>query len=138
MVQGGTYILRRRDILYPKLSFDINGVLFDVHNQIGGSHHERYYQKAVAIALGHKNIAFREQVHVPLTVNGQRVGRYYLDFLIEEKIILELKRGRYIPRNVYSQANQYLSSLNLKLAIVGCFGNDVVTIKRIINHKTIM
>ena len=120
-------------ILYSKLSYKINGIIFDVHNELGGGHLEKYYQKAIALKLKKHNIQFKEQYYVPLTVENTLIGKYYLDFLIEDKIILELKRGRYIPRNIYFQTNKYLKALNLQLAIVACFANDVAVIKRIIN-----
>jgi GxxExxY protein len=120
-------------LVCAELSYKINGVLFDVHNQMGGNHHEKYYQKAVAIGLQDKKIKYQKQYYVPLQMNGQNVGKYFLDFLIEDKVILELKRGRYIPRNIYTQTKKYLSALNLQLAIVGCFTTDCVVIKRIIN-----
>ena len=52
------YVLRRQDLLYPELSFKINGVLFDVFKQLGGNHQERYYQKAVAAGLAEESLPF--------------------------------------------------------------------------------
>jgi GxxExxY protein len=136
MSQGGkTYEVRRKDLLYPELCYKINGVLFEVHNTIGPGHHEKYYQKAVAIGLTNEGVNFVEQYYVPLTFQDKQVGKYFLDFVIEDKVILELKRGRYIPRNVYEQTTQYLEVLNLKLAVIACFSHDVVITKRIVNHK---
>ncbi|HBB38428.1 MAG: Mannosyl-3-phosphoglycerate phosphatase [Candidatus Magasanikbacteria bacterium GW2011_GWD2_43_18] len=133
--QGGKYTLKRTDILYPELSYTINGVLFDVHNAIGGAIPEKYIQKAVAEGLRKKDIKFEEQYYVPLVFEGKTIGKYYLDFLIEKTIVLELKRGRYIPKAIFSQTLGYLDSLDLKLAIVAGFAYDAVIIKRVINHK---
>lgn len=129
------YTLRRNDILFPELSFIINGVLFEVHNQLGGGHAEKYYQKAVAIGLKNKELKFKEQQYAPLTFQNENVGRYYLDFLIEDKIILELKRGRYVPIAIFNQTKQYLEALHLQLAIIGCFAQDCVVIKRIVRNS---
>ncbi|MDP2692621.1 MAG: GxxExxY protein [bacterium] len=129
------YVVTRKDLLYPEMSFIINGVLFDVFNQIGGGHNEKYYQKAVAIGLQNKGLDFVEQYYTPLKFDSEIVGKYYLDFLIGDKIILELKRGRYTPLNVISQTKKYLSALDFRLGIIGCFTNDCVIIKRIINQN---
>jgi GxxExxY protein len=126
---------RKSPLIYPELSYTINGVLFDVHNTLGGQLPEKYIQKAVATGLRNKGISFKEQYYVPLTFQGNHIGKYYLDFLIEEKIVLELKRGRYVPRNIFNQANKYLDTLDLPLAIIGCFAQDCVVIKRIINQR---
>lgn len=127
------YNLRRKDLLYPELSFKINGVLFDVFKQLGGGHHEKYFQKAVKIGLKNIGLNFVEQFYVPLKFNNEIIGKYFLDFLIEDKIILELKRGKYVPAQVIQQTKQYLSALNLELGLIACFTHREVVIKRIIN-----
>ena len=38
-------VLRRDDLIYPDLSYKIVGCAFDVYNEIGGGHNEKYYQK---------------------------------------------------------------------------------------------
>ena len=133
----GQYTLRRNDLLYPELSFRINGVLFEVYKQLGGGHNESFYQKAVAIGLKNAGIKFVGQQHVPLKFQDEKVGKYFLDFLVEDKIILELKRGHWLPIAVLNQVKGYLESLNLDLAIVACFANDGVIIKRVINEKKV-
>jgi len=40
--------LRRKDILYPEISYKIIGCAFDVYNALGSGHHEKYYQRALA------------------------------------------------------------------------------------------
>lgn len=129
----GKYIIKKADLLYPELSFAINGALFEVFKELGGEHLEKYYQKAVAVALKNKNIKFTEQYYTPLTFKGEKIGKYYLDFLIEDKIVLELKRGLFIPANIMQQTKKYLATLNLKLALIACFTNKGVIIKRVLN-----
>jgi len=131
------YVVQRNDLLYPELSFEINGVLFEVFKQLGGGHHEKYFQKATAIGLTYKNIYFKEQYYVPLKFQGETVGKYFLDFLIEEKIILELKRGQFIPAHIIQQTKQYLEALKLELALIACFTHSGVHIKRIVNQNKI-
>jgi len=137
MEERKKYIVRRDDLLFPELSFKINGVLFDVHKQLGGGHNEKYYQKAVAIGLKNKGINFTEQQYVPLTFQGEYVGKYYLDFLVERKIVLELKRGQFVPAHIIQQAKQYLELLDLQLALIACFTYKGVIVKRIINQNNI-
>jgi len=43
--------LRRKDLVYPELSYKIIGVLFDVYNKIGTGYHEKYYQRAIMAYL---------------------------------------------------------------------------------------
>lgn len=45
----------RQGLVYPKLSYKIIGILYDVFNQVGAGHKEQYYQKALAVALRNNN-----------------------------------------------------------------------------------
>ncbi|MFA6427609.1 MAG: GxxExxY protein [Candidatus Magasanikbacteria bacterium] len=136
MDQGGKqYTLRRNDLIYPELSFKISGVLFNVFKQLGGGHEEKYYEKAVSIGFTKGQIKFNRQYYVPLTYEGEHIGKYYLDFLVEGKIILELKRGKYLNARLIDQVTKYLETLKLQLAIIACFTSNGVIIKRIINHN---
>lgn len=138
MTEGGeqkNYTLRRNDLLFPELSFQINGILYEIFKQLGGGHKEKYYQKAVQIGLTNKNISFKEQFYVPIQFEGKIIGKYFLDFLIEDKIVLELKREQFIPAHIIHQTKQYLETLNLELGLIACFTHRGVFIKRIINQQ---
>ena len=86
---GKQYTIKRKDLLYPELSFKINGVLFEMSKQLGGGHQEKYYQKAIKIGLIKAELKSQEQVYVPLKFDNQVVGKYFLDFLVEDKIVIE-------------------------------------------------
>lgn len=127
------YILRRKDLVYPQLSYQIIGVLFDVYNELGGGHREKYYQKAVAIAFNRCNLIFKEQIFVPLNFKGIRVGNYYLDFLVDNKVVLEIKSGENFVRKNIEQVYSYLKATNLQLGILANFTKTGLRFKRIIN-----
>ncbi|MCH7613875.1 MAG: GxxExxY protein, partial [Candidatus Marinimicrobia bacterium] len=55
---------------------------------------EKVYQKAVAQGLRDAGLKFLGQVYSPVMYNGKRVGSNYFDFLIEGKVVLELKKGK--------------------------------------------
>ena len=131
-MEGRKFIVRK-DLLYPELSYDINNVLFDVFRQLGFGHPEKYYQKAVATGLQTKGIKFIEQFYVPLKFNGQIVGKYFLDFLIEDVVILELKKDYLFNYTTINQSKQYLYALNLQLALIAYFTKQGVVTKRVIN-----
>ena len=67
-------------------------------------------------------------------IRNYELRKENLDFLIDDKIILELKRGQFVSAQVITQTKQYLVALNLKLAIVACFTHSGVVIKRVVNE----
>lgn len=125
--------LKRKDLIYPELSYQIVGILFEVHNELGPGHHEKYYQRAIAEGLKKCKLSFQEQVYTPLTFKDAKIGSYYLDFLIEDKIALEIKKGDRFSKRHINQILSYLKTKNLKLGIIANFGSDGVKFKRIIN-----
>lgn len=124
-----------KEIIYPKLSYKIVGVLFDVFNELGYSYREKYYQRAIASAFKSLGINFGEQTTIPLLFKGEKIGRAICDFLIEDKIILEIKRGEKFTRHDIQQLYTYLRAKNLKLGIIARFSSKGLKFKRIVNLK---
>ena len=125
--------LIKRELIYPELSYQIVGILFEVYNQLGPEHHEKYYQRAIATELKRCNLSFKEQVFIPLYFKKKIIGRQYLDFLIEDKVILEIKKGdRFSKRNI-EQISEYLKVSGLKLGILANFGSKELKFKRVVN-----
>jgi len=127
--------IQKQDLLYPELSYEIVGSLFAVHNELGGEQLERVYQKAIAQELIKKKIPFQEQFEVVVIYKNEKVGQYYLDFLIADKIVLEIKKDKRFSPNDIRQTLAYLKSADLKLGILANFTKQAVQFKRIVNLK---
>ncbi len=125
--------LKVDDLVYPDLSYKIVGMLFDVYNSVGYGQNEKIYQRAVAVVLKSKGLKFREQVYFPLSYGGHKIGSGYLDFLIEDKVILEIKKGDRFVKSHIDQVYGYLAGNNLKLGILTYFAPRNVHFKRIVN-----
>lgn len=126
-------IVKRQDLLYPEESYKIIGSAFDVYNQLGPGHLEKYYQKALAESFFKNKISFAEQASFPIKYNDKIIGRKFFDFLVENKIVVEIKKGTKFSKTNIDQVLEYLRMQNLRLAILINFGNEGVMFKRIIN-----
>lgn len=115
------------------MSYEILGCLFRVWNDAGSGHREKLYQKAVAAELRAKKLAFVEQFHIKLYQRGTFIDIYYLDFLIEGKIVRELKVRNYFSNKDIQQLYSYLKGLNLQLGILAHFTENGVKYKRVVN-----
>src|SRR3989344_5402396 len=119
--------------VYSELSYRIIGILFDVYNTLGHGHAESVYQKAVALAFSKEGVKFAEQLYAPVVYREKVVGKNYFDFLIEDKIVLEIKKGNYFVKSHIEQVYKYLVSKNLQLGLLVYFAPKTVHIKRVVN-----
>lgn len=120
-------------IIYPELSFQIMGILFDVHNSLGNELQEKIYQQAVAERLRKENIPFTKEFHLPIQDQMRPIGKYFLDFLIDRKIALELKVMPSLTDSHIRQLLAYLQVARLKLGIIANFRTRLLTYKRVVN-----
>lgn len=120
------------NLFYPELSYKIVGILFEVDKQIGYGHRENLYQKAISNQLSTNKISFKEQLKSEIKLDNNPIQCYYLDFLIDNKIILEIKAGNRFNRENVSQVYDYLKAKNLKLGILANFTKQGVKFKRIV------
>lgn len=124
---------KKIDLIYKELSYEIVGILFEVYNEIGYGYQEKYYQRAAEIILVRKGIKFKKQVPYNLSFKGKIIGRYFLDFLIDGKIIVEIKKGNKYSKQNLNQVKGYLKATGLKLAILANFTQNGVKFLRVVN-----
>lgn len=125
--------LQRTDLIYPELSYQIIGALFGVFNELGYGYREKFYQRAIAQEFSKSNIKFAQEYRLPVVFRGEKIGDHIFDFLIDDKVVLELKQGDHFSKNDIIQAFEYLKGSNLKLAILARFTRKGLQYKRIVN-----
>ena len=118
-------------IVHPELSYQIMGILFAVHNKLGAGYKEKHYQKMIREWFINRKINFEEQVRVDIN-RGRYVGTYYLDFLIEGKIVLEIKATPKLLRKHIVQVIRYLRETGIELGILATFARDSLIYRRIL------
>lgn len=124
-------------IIHKDLSYKIVGILFEVHKKLGNRYQEKYYQRAIALGLLENKIKFDKELKVDLDYNGQKIGKYFLDFLIEKKIILEIKAVPTLTPIDFTQVLAYLKAKKLELGILANFRPESLIYKRILNSDLI-
>ena len=125
--------LKRKDLLYPELSYKVIGILFDAYNTMGYKYQERYYQRAIANLFEEVGLHYQEQVLVKLVIHHKVVANGFIDFIVEEKIAIEIKRGeRFLKQNI-DQLYSYLKLTGIKLGILANFTSRGLQFKRIVN-----
>ena len=112
-------------LLYPELSYKITGICFAVHNELGQFAREKQYGDLLERKLEEVNLAFKREQ--PLGGSGN-----ILDFVLDNKIILELKAKRLILADDYRQIQNYLQDSKLKLGLLVNFRNKYLKPARIV------
>jgi GxxExxY protein len=110
------------ELLCKELTFAIIGAAMEVHRLLGPGFLEAVYQKALARELRDRDIPFQEQVHLPIIYKGDLVGDYIADFVIDGKIIVEIKAVSRHNSAHQAQAIHYLTATGLRLALLLNFG----------------
>jgi GxxExxY protein len=124
--------IKNKDLLYPKLSYKIQGCIFNVSNKYGRGLKEMIYQKALAEELESAGISFQEQprINIYSLDTGKKLGTYVPDLIAENKIIIELKATDFTTRNDSEQQRSYLKASVYEVAYLINFGTVKLDIKR--------
>ena len=104
-----------------------------MYNKLGPGYRESFYERAVEKGLKNAGLIFKRQLPYRVTYKGEIVGRYYFDFLVADKVIVELKQGDFFSRRNIHQISEYLKASKLQLGILANFTSRGVKYKRIVN-----
>ncbi|MEW5989355.1 MAG: GxxExxY protein [Chloroflexota bacterium] len=127
--------MKTEGIIYPELSYEIMGAIYEVHNALGPGFLEGIYQEALMRELEMRHIPFEREKTVTVTYKGHVVGIHRLDIIVDNKIILELKAVSALNDTFKQQLKSYLKATRLQLGILVNFGSTRVEYTRIVNQK---
>lgn len=127
-----TYV-RNKKLLYPELSYQLSGIFFKVHNELGRFKNEKQYGDAIEALLGEKSIQSKREFRLPQSFTGESAGRNIVDFFIDDKIVLEIKTKTRLSNEDYYQVRRYLDALGCELGILVNFRRHLIAPKRILN-----
>lgn len=113
------------DLIYPELSYQITGLLFKVHNELGPYCRERQYGDLFEGKLKQAHIQHRREQQVSDSGN-------VVDFIIEDKIVVEFKTLRLLRPQDYHQLQRYLQETQLRLGLLVNFRNKYIKPVRVV------
>jgi GxxExxY protein len=109
-------------IIHKELSYQINGLLFDVHNQLGRYCREKQYGDYFEKLLIDSGLRCQREKPVP-NVKIKNQFTNIADFIIDDKIVIEFKAKPFITKEDYYQLNRYLEASGYKLGMIVNFRN---------------
>ncbi|MEW5944478.1 MAG: GxxExxY protein [Pseudomonadota bacterium] len=119
-------------ILHKELAYKIVGLAMQVHSKLGHGFLEKVYENALMVMFRREVIEARQQVPIAVMFEGETIGEYCADILVENKIILELKAVEAISDAHRAQALNYLKATNLRLALILNFGKQRLEHERLV------
>lgn len=121
----------KNGLLYPELSYKIIGLIYKINDEIGFGQLEKVYSDALEELLAKNNIPYERELYSPIKIEEKLIAKRYLDFMIDGKIIVEVKVGDFQYKEACGQLFRYLKSSGLKLGLIVRFTKYGAKVKRI-------
>jgi GxxExxY protein len=120
---------------YSDLTEKIIGCAMKVHRTLGNGFQEVIYQRCLEIEFSKNNILHAREVEMPIHYEGEYVGTRRVDFMIDGKVLVELKASIQLEDVHLAQAINYLEAFNLEIGLLINFGAKSLQFKRLQNKK---
>ncbi len=117
---------------YGDLTYCIIGATMVVHNMLGPGFPEKFYQKALAIELTRRGVKFEREKLIKVLYGGVELGNFYLDFMIENCVVLEIKAVECLLPLHQHQVISYLTASGREVGLLINFGAASLDHKRIL------
>ena len=108
-----------------------------VHRELGPGFLESIYEQALAVEFALRGIGFVRQKPVPLFYRDHQIGEHRLDFLVEEKIVVELKAVETLEKVHFAIVRSYLKAISMADGLILNFSTMPLTVKRVRRERTI-
>jgi GxxExxY protein len=115
---------------FEEITHEIIGAAYEVFNQLGFGFLESVYKKALVVELGKKPFRVEAERALKVYYDDQVVGDFYVDLLVENEIVVELKSVRNLVKEHEVQLVNYLNGLKKEVGLLINFAPSGVQVKR--------
>jgi GxxExxY protein len=123
------------ELKYKEVTEKIIGAAMKVHAVLGNGFQEVVYQRALAVEFKYVGITFQREFNMKIYYRGEEVGERRVDFLVDDKIMVELKAIINLESVHLAQAKNYLEAYNVEVGLLINFGAQNLQFKRLENKK---
>ena len=117
-------------MLHATLTDKIIGCAFRVYNTIGSGFLESVYHNCMLIELKKTGLSYESQKDITIQYEGEIVGDFIADIIVEDKVIVELKSIRQLAEAHEVQLVNYLTATGKQVGLLINFGEERVEIRR--------
>jgi GxxExxY protein len=127
----------KKEYKYSDITGKIIGCAIKVYNTIGNGFQEVIYQRCLAIEMEKQGLGFEREMEMPIFYEDIEVGTRRVDFMVEGKVLVELKAVHQLDNIHLAQGLNYLEAFNLEIGLLLNFGSTKLEFKRLINEKKV-
>jgi len=120
---------------HAELTGKVIGAAMKVHSTLGNGFQEVIYQRALAIEMAKQGLAFQRELEMSIFYDEQEIGTRRVDFLVEGKVMVELKALSNLEDVHLAQAINYLEAYNLEVGLLLNFGARSLQYRRVVKSK---
>ena len=113
----------------------IIGCAMEVHKQLGPGFQEVIYQRCLALEFSATGLRFGREIEYPIYYKGRKVGTRRADFIVNSRIVVELKALTALEDVHLVQAKNYVRAYNLEIGLLINFGGNRLEFKRLFSQK---
>jgi len=114
-----------------EITYKIIGAAMKVHNTLGNGFQEVIYQRCLAIELEKAGLGFGREIDQTIYYEGIEVGTRRADFVVEDKVIVELKATINLEDVHLAQAKNYVVAYDFEVGLLINFGSTSLQYKKV-------
>jgi len=120
------------NLLYHELTREIIGAAMEVHRNLGNGFLESVYEEALAIEFDLRKVRYERQKGIDVFYKGLLAKQFVCDFLVGEKVLVEIKTIKAITGVEEAQVLNYLRATGLEVGLLINFGEQSLKYKRLV------
>lgn len=121
-------------MIYEELTEEIIGIFYKVYNELGHGFLEKIYENALALEFRKVGLEFAQQVPIRVLYEGEVMGDYFADFVVDGKVVVEVKANCGLGENDEKQLLNYLRATDKDVGLLLNFG-EKADVKRKVYEK---
>lgn len=124
--------MSERELMHSELTRGVIGAAMEVHSNLGPGFLESVYEAAMAIEFNLRNVPYERQKAIPVMYKGEKAKDFLCDFLVDGKVLVELKALKTITGVEEAQVLNYLKATGLEVGLLINFGEQSLKYKRLV------
>jgi len=121
------------ELVHRELSYQLTGIFYSIHNGLGRNLLEKQYADAFEAELGKHRIPYEREARVSVRYQDMRLPAGVVDFIVENKIAVDIKAKKFITKEDYQQMLRYLKAKQFRLGLIVNFRSSYLKPKRVLN-----